>query len=362
MTAPSETARAWVDVDLDAVVANARTLVAACGTRLLPMVKANGYGLGATRVALALEPLDPWGYGVATVEEGLALRESGIRRPILVVSPLTAETLESICSLGFRPSIGDADMLRAWLARSDAPFHLEIDTGMSRGGVRWSDATTIAEIGRILPAASGWEGIFTHFHSADTDGSSVAEQWQRFQATLAGLPRQPPLVHAANSAAALCGRLYAADLIRPGIFLYGGEARSDGPAPQPVAALRARVVAVRRIAAGESVSYGATWTADRATTIASLAIGYADGVPRATARGPAWPPRNVELRGRAVPVVGRVTMDMCMVAVDDGRVAVGDIATFFGGLVTLDEQARSVGTISYELLTSLGPRLPRRYR
>jgi alanine racemase len=136
MTAPSETARAWVDVDLDALVANARTLAAACGTPLLPMVKANGYGLGATRVALALEPLDPWGYGVATAEEGAALREAGVRLPILVVSPLTADTLESILSLGFRPSIGDPDMLRAWVARSQAPFHIEIDTGMSRGGIR----------------------------------------------------------------------------------------------------------------------------------------------------------------------------------------------------------------------------------
>ena len=128
MTAPSETARAWVDVDLDALVANARTLAAACGTPLLPMVKANGYGLGATRVAQALQPLGPWGYGVATAEEGAALREGGVRRPILVVSPLTADTLESILSLGFRPTIGDPDMLRAWVARSEAPFHIEIDT------------------------------------------------------------------------------------------------------------------------------------------------------------------------------------------------------------------------------------------
>jgi alanine racemase len=160
----------------------------------------------------------------------------------------------------------------------------------------------------------------------------------------------------------LCGPTYAADLIRPGIFLYGGEARPQGPAPRPVAALRARVAAVRRVAPGESVSYGATWTADRPTTIATLAIGYADGLQRAADRGATWPPRSVELRGRAVPLVGRVTMDMCMAAVDDGQVAVGDSATIFGGLVTLDQQARSAGTIAYELLTSLGPRLPRRYR
>ncbi len=361
MTAPSETARAWVDVDLDALVANARTLAAACATRLLPMVKANGYGLGATRVALALEPLDPWGYGVATAEEGLALRDAGVSRPILVVSTLTAESLESILGLGFRPTIGDPAMLRAWVGRTDAPFHLEIDTGMSRSGIRWSDAATVAETARALAAAPGWEGVFTHFHSADTDEGSIATQWRRFHETLSRLPSRPSLVHAANSAAALCGRTYAADLIRPGIFLYGGEARSRGPAPRPVAALRARVVAVRTIAAGESVSYGATWAADRPTTIATLAIGYADGVPRAAERGATWPPRLVEIRGRTVPLVGRVTMDMCMAAVDDGQVTVGDIATLFGGLVTLDEQARSVGTISYEVLTSLGPRLPRRY-
>jgi alanine racemase len=361
MTAPSETARAWVDVDLDALVANARTLANACGTRLLPMVKANGYGLGATRVAQALEPLDPWGYGVATAEEGLALRDAGVSRPVLVVSPLTAESLESIFGLGFRPTIGDAAMLRAWVARTDAPFHLEIDTGMARGGIRWNDAAMVAETARALAAAPGWEGVFTHFHSADTDEGSIAAQWRRFQETLARLPSRPSLVHAANSAAALCGRAYAADLIRPGIFLYGGEARSTGPAPRAVAALRARVVAVRAVAPGESVSYGATWAADRPTTIATLAIGYADGLPRATERGATWPPRRVEIRGRAVPLVGRVTMDMCMAAVDDGQVAVGDIGTLFGGLVTLEEQARSVGTISYEVLTSLGPRLPRRY-
>ena len=214
----------------------------------------------------------------------------------------------------------------------------------------------------MVGAARGWEGAFTHFHSAERTRGPSPSSGQRFQTTLAAFPRRPPLVHAANSAAALCGTTYAADLVRPGIFLYGGQARPQGPAPRPVAALRARVAAVRRVAPGESVSYGATWTADRPTTIATLAIGYADGLPRATDRGTATPPRSIELGGRAVPLVGRVTMDMCMAAVDDGQVAVGDIATIFGGLVTLDQQASSAGTIAYELLTSLGPRLPRRYR
>ena len=362
MTAPSETARAWVDVDLDALVANARTLADACGTRLLPMVKANGYGLGAARVARALEALDPWGYGVATVEEGVALRESGVSRPILVASPLTPGSLEPVLAHGFRPAIGDLATLRCWLGRSDAAFHLEIDTGMSRGGLRWTDGAALAEAAALLATAGGWEGIFTHFHSADTDEATVAAQWQRFEMVVSTLPRRPPLVHAANSAAALGGRTYAADMIRPGIFLYGGEARASGPAPRPVAALRARVLALRAIEAGETVSYGATWTAERPTTVATLGIGYADGLPRATQQSAGSLPRRVELGGRAVPIIGRVTMDMCMVAVEDGRVAVDDVATIFGGLITLDQQAQAAGTISYQLLTSLGRRLPRRYR
>ena len=361
MTVPSDTARAWVDIDLGALVANARTLAEACGTRLLPMVKANGYGLGASRVAAALDVLDPWGFGVATVEEGAALRTSGVSRPILVASPLTDESLETTLENGFRPAIGDPAMLVTWTARSAEPFHLEIDTGMGRAGIAWDDPTTLRAAARALEFAPGWEGVFTHFHSADGDPASVATQWRRFQAVISALPRRPPLVHAANSAAALVGGTYAGDLARPGIFLYGGRAGGGAPEPRPVAALRARVLATRVVAVGEGVSYGATWRASRPTTVATLGIGYADGLPRAaTLTG--GPPRRVEIRGRATPIVGRVTMDMCMVAVDDGAVSVGDIATIFGGIVSLDEQAAGSGTISYELLTGLGSRLPRRYR
>ncbi len=233
---------------------------------------------------------------------------------------------------------------------------------MSRAGIRWSDAAGLADAASALDEAPGWEGIFTHFHSADTDPDSVVTQWDRLASARSALPGRNVLVHAANSAASLCGRAYAADLVRPGIFLYGGSAGAGKPAPRPVAALRARVVAVRRVGTGESVSYGATWTAPRETTVATLGVGYADGFHRAADQGVAGPPREVELRGRRVPVLGRVTMDMTMVAVDDGEVALGDVATVFGGLVSLDEQAARAGTIAYELLTSLGSRLLRRYQ
>nr|MBA3522087.1 alanine racemase [Gemmatimonadales bacterium] len=177
MTFSPYAARAWVDIDLGALAANARTLAGICGSRLLPMVKANGYGLGAVPVARALEALDPWGYGVATVEEGAELRRAGISRPILVVSPLLSSAIESYLAHELRPTVGDVPTLRAWCRQSARPFHLEIDTGMSRGGIRWQDGLALAAAAAELKDAVGWEGVFTHFHSAEADPESADVQW-----------------------------------------------------------------------------------------------------------------------------------------------------------------------------------------
>jgi len=361
MTFTPETTRAWVDVDLGALRANARTLATVSGSRLLPMVKANGYGLGAPAVARALEPLEPWGYGVASVEEGAALRAQGIVRPILVVSPLLPAGIDGHLAHDLRPTIGHPAALTAWCARSDRPFHLEIDTGMGRAGIRWDDAAGRSAAAAALAYAEGWEGIFTHFHSAESDPASADVQWERFQQVLATLPRRPALVHAANSAGALRGATFAGDLIRPGIFLYGGGAGGQGPAPTVVARLQARVLAIRSIAAGQTVSYGATWRAPRDTRVATLAVGYADGLPRAADGAAGRPPRLIELGGALVPVVGRVTMDMTMVDIGVAGVTLGDVATIYGGRVSLDQQAAAAGTISYELLTSLSTRVSRCY-
>jgi alanine racemase len=347
---PHETARVWAEVDLRALVLNARTVGRVSGARLLPMVKANAYGLGALAVARSLEVLDPWGFGVATVEEGAELRAGGITRPIVVFTPLQSILIPRYRAHELRPVLGDAEALSVWIGGSPAPFHVEVDTGMARTGFRWNAEPSWRDRLRDAP---GWEGIFTHFHSAEGDAASVHRQWRRFQQVLETLPRRPQLVHAANSAAALAGSTYAADLVRPGIFLYGGVAGTT--VPETVVRLRARVVAVRTVRAGDTVSYGATWTAPRDTTVATLAAGYADGIPRSLSNQGA-----VELGGRVVPIVGRVTMDCIMVAVE-GPVALGDVATIYGGLVSLDEQARHAGTISYELITALGTRVARRY-
>lgn len=357
MRSSADTTRAWVDIDLAALVANARTVASVSGSRLLPMVKANGYGLGAVEVARALERLDPWGFGVASVDEAETLRSAGITRFMVVFTPLQPELISRYLDLDLRPSIGDPASLEAWTTRTDRPFHVEIDSGMSRAGFRWNDRAALEQARTILVRASGWEGIFTHFLDAEADPSTTALQWSRFQQILASLPKRPSLVHAANSAAALRGAIYAGDLVRPGIYLYGGSAGTVQPLP--VAALRARVVAVRTIAAGDTVGYGSAWRAQRECRIATLSVGYADGFPRSALKD-AVRPREVELKGKRMLVAGRVTMDLCMV-ISEERVVPGDVATIYGGMVSLDEQAEIAGTISYELLTRLGPRVTRCY-
>ena len=229
MTFSPETTRAWVDVDLAALVANARTVAAVSGSRLLPMVKANGYGLGATEVARALEALDPWGFGVASVDEAQPLRASGITRPILVMTPLQPQAIGQYLDLDLRPSIGDVPALEGWIARGSKPFHLEIDTGMSRAGVRWDDRASLSRLATLLSGAKGWEGAFTHFLAAESDLDGTRRQWDRFHEVLRVLPGRPPLIHASNSAGALRGKLFAGDLVRPGIYLYGGAAGSQSP-------------------------------------------------------------------------------------------------------------------------------------
>ena len=350
-----ETARCWADIDLSALAANARAFRSMVGSPLLPVVKADGYGLGAPAVVRALEATEPWGYGVGTVEEGEEVRALGITRPVLVLTPMLPELGARHLAAGLRPTVGHFEALAAWLALGDAPFHLEIDTGMRRAGFTWNDADALAALGPRLSTAKGWEGAYCQFHSAEVDPAATRLQWARLQETLAALGRRPPLVHAANSGAGALGLAPGADLARPGFYLYGG--RVGGHVPVDVVSLRARVVAVRRVLRDDSVSYGATWRADRPTQIATVAAGYADGVPFGIGNT-----GRVEIAGTPYPVAGRVTMDMTMVAVGDATVRPGAVATIWGGRISLEEQAQAAGTIPYTLLTGLGPRVVRRYR
>ena len=344
--------RAWAEVDLGRLLANARAIQTAAGSdALLPMVKAEAYGLGALAVVHALEPLDPWGFGLATIDEAIALREAGVVRRLLVFTPPSVEFAPVYEEFDLTAVMDDPVVATAW-AR---PYHVEVDTGMGRCGVRWD-----AEDALRACAAGAIEGVFTHFHSADEGSESVERQWERLQHALASLGAEGVVVHAANSAGAwrLKERL---DLVRPGIFLFGGRPAPDLPAPEQVLTLRAPVVSLRDIPEGESVSYGATWIAPRPTRVATVAIGYADGVSRTVGDR-----ASVLLGGGRRKVVGRVTMDFIMVALQEGdTVSVGDVATIVGRNgdeeITIDEFAGWAGTNAYEALSRLGARVPRHY-
>ena len=345
--------RAWVDVDLGALQRNAVAIADRAGVPLLPMVKADAYGLGAVAVARALEPLAPWGYGVATVDEGAQLREAGIDRRIMICTPLLTDDLATARDLRLTPALSTAGSISAWRSLGGGDWHLSIDTGMNRAGVQWNEARSLRESVATFPP----EGAFTHFHSADRSKASVALQEARFAEAVAALPARPRLLHAENGAAIEQRGRSPWDLARPGIFLYG-VGSGGGIAPEPVVRFHARVVDLRIVRDGETVSYLASYRAVGPRMIATLAAGYADGLPRALGnRGSAI------VRDRTVPIAGIVTMDMTMIDVTDAPCEIGDIATLIGAAAQLDVAgvANTVDMSPYELLTGLRSRIHRRY-
>jgi alanine racemase len=320
------------------------------------MVKADGYGLGGLRAAMALDVLEPWGYGVATVTEGDELRRGGITRPIIVFTPILRTEIDALRRAELTPALGDPAVIESW-ARTGRAWHLQIDTGMGRAGMRWDAVATHRELlARTEPA-----GVFTHFHSAEVDDGSRDEQERRFAAALADLPAVPPLVHAENGAAVERRAPSPWSLCRPGIFLYGVSQVENTPlVAEPVAAMRARIVELRTIGDGEPVSYGATWRARGERRIATVPVGYADGYRRSLSnRGEAL------LDGRRIPIAGRVTMDMTMFDVTGTDAALGDVVTLLGRdggeVISIAELARQSELSPYEVLTGLRERLPRHY-
>jgi alanine racemase len=365
-------ARAWVEVDLEALRDNFRAVREAAGPRpgIIAMVKADAYGLGAARVIRALDPLDPWGYGVATADEGAALRQMGVQRPVVVFSPLPPQAVGTAAAAGLVASISDLPSLERWLEASQShgplEFHVEIDTGMGRAGFDWRETPAWGPAVRERCGdALRWTGVYTHFHGADSaDPTASGAQWERFRDALNQLPvsREDLLVHASNSAAAMRWPAFAADAVRPGIFLYGGHPAlesADVRAPRPVVTLRSRLALVRDVPPGSTVGYGATHVARGWERWGTLGIGYGDGLPRRLGnRGAGL------LHGRLVPFVGRISMDLTVVDITGVPDAgVGDVVTLIGhdgdAEIRLDDVAMQAETISYEILTGLRPRLPR---
>ena len=355
-------------IDLEALSHNYGEVTSRIGGRkVLAVVKAQAYGHGAVAVSRKLVELGVDMLGVALVEEGLELRSAGITTPVLVMGPVRREQAGVIVKARLTPVVFTTQMAEA-LAQAAAgkrvPVHVKVDTGMGRIGLPPEDAVSFIRDVAAMPGLTV-EGIMTHFADADLkDKQFASAQLDRFEHLVrsldaAGIP--VPLRHAANSAAVLEYDRALLTMVRPGLMLYGYDPleRRGGSDLRPVLSLVTGIAYLKKVPAGVPISYGRTFVTKRESVIATVPIGYADGYSRGLSnRGEAL------VRGRRVPVVGRVCMDMTMLDVTEVTgVADGDEVALIGGQgqerITADDLAERTGTIAYEVLCGIGARVPR---
>ena len=338
----------------------------------MAVVKANAYGHGAVELAKALIRQGVSRAAVVSIEEGIALRQAGINAPIVILGPLFPEQFTDLFAYQLTPVVSDAGMLPK-LAQAAAsfqtpyPIHLKVETGMGRLGLTQDElANCFGSQG--FPRTLHLEGLMTHLADADGPATDTSqEQVTRFRhaigiVTASGF--RVPLIHAANSGGAVRFPEAQFSLVRPGIMLYGYHTLPKSvsvPDLKPVLSLRTSIAQLRTVQPGHKISYNGTFTATRPTRIAVLPVGYADGVSRRLSnRG------SVLIHGQRAPITGLVCMDMIMVDVTKiAGTAVGDEAVLIGSQgadrITADDIANWTGTIAYEVLCTIGPRIPRQY-
>jgi alanine racemase len=362
---------AWAEVSPGSIEHNVRALVAAVSpAQVWAVVKADGYGHGAVTAARAALAGGAGGLCVALVQEGVGLREAGIDAPVLVLSeqPETEVALAVQHHLQLTVySAGQVEVL-ARLGAVGHPVHMKVDTGMRRVGVGAQDASTLADVIAASPATR-LEGVFTHLAVADEPTDPyTAQQLELFDhvlARLAAAGHHPPTVHAANSAGALAHPRARHTMVRAGISIYGlspghgVDALVRALQLRPALSLHARVAHVKRVAAGDRISYGLRHRFDRDTNVATLPIGYADGVPRRLHAVDG----SVLIGGTRRHIVGVVTMDQLLVECGEDPVAVGDHAVLIGEQggqrITADEWADRLDTIAYEIVCGISARVER---
>jgi alanine racemase len=363
--------RSWVEVDLGSFAANwaeIRRLVGP-GVKVMQVVKADAYGHGAIEISNTALTNGASCLGVANADEGVQLRVSGITAPIVILSPATDSEIDQIIKYSLTPSVSDLGFAREFQKRArkagiQAPVHIEVDTGMGRGGTTQADACqTVREVASFPNLSI--EGIFTHFAESEILSYYNDQQWRAFNEILEKLATRGiriPIRHAANSGAILNYPQFHLDLVRPGIMTYGiyPSAETRGKAAlSPVMSFKTRVVLVKEFPEGYSIGYGRTFLTRRPTRIATIPVGYGDGFGWLLSnRGEAL------IRGRRVPVAGRISMDMCTLDVSQlPECAIGDEAVLMGSqgdqAITADEIAARSHSISYEILCALGKRAPR---
>lgn len=353
---PQASAQPILTIDLGAVTANYRALRAlAPETEIGGVVKADGYGCGAVEVARALKDEGCNSFFVTNLEEGAALRagEGLENAAIYLFNGCFNEDPKSIAYNGLIPVLNTLGELKTWSSLDGTPaYALHVDTGMNRQGLSPLEAEGLA--GAATPTL-----VMSHLASADNAGAPLnAEQRRRFEKIAQGFPEARRSL--ANSAGLYLGGSYHFDLARPGIALYGGQPL-EGKAVDlaPVAYLNAPILQVRTIEAGETVGYGATFKSNRKARIATLPLGYADGILRAlTNKGFVW------VAGQKVPIVGRISMDLITIDVTglpEEKTAPGSYVEILGANITVDALGAAAGTFGYEILTGLGDRYKRQY-
>lgn len=350
----------WVEVDLEAVRQNVRALAKVIApAQMCAVVKADGYGHGDVPVAeAAVEAGASW-LAVALVEEGVRLREAGIEAPILLLSEPSLADATEVVRWNLTPTVYRQNFVEALVAAGADRVQVKVDTGMHRVGV--SPPALHALVETCRSAGITVEAIWTHFAVSEEVGDFTAAQIATFDEAIAGL--DVPSAHLANTAGGILHPEARRDMVRVGIGIYGihpGHATRSAVALRPAMRIVSRVGHVQRLAAGDRPSYGRRRALTKDSNVVTIPIGYADGLPRGLSdRG------EVLIGGRRHPLAGTVTMDQVVVDVGDMAVQVGDEVVLIGRQgeeeITADEWANLLGTIAYEVVCQIGPRLPRRY-
>lgn len=365
----------WAEINLDNLVHNFGLIkkTVGPGVALMSALKADAYGHGAVACALALEREGADWFGVALPEEGLRLRDAGVRRPILCLAGFWEGQEDAVIAHSLTPVLFRLDLLErfnsaARAAGVTADYHLKVDTGMRRLGVPY------AELDDFLDGAAGFEnvrldGLMTHFAAADDPDKAefTNHQIALFESAIQAARARgynPTWIHEANSAATLSYERARGNLIRPGGLLYGLWRDTISPTAEPrdwrpVMSLHSRIVLLKTVPSGMPIGYGGTFVTGRPSLIATLAIGYEDGLSRALSNK-----GQVILRGQIVPIVGRISMDLTIIdATDVAGVQTGDEAVIIGAQganhISAEEIAASLGTLSYEVTCRISERVPR---
>ena len=373
--------RAWAEVNLDAILFNIESIKKNISehTKIIAVIKTDGYGHGAEHIARILENDDKvWGYAVATAEEAFALRDSNIRKPILILGYTFPYSYERLIKDDIRPTVFMLDSAKelsdqAVKSGKKCRIHIKIDTGMTRIGIHPDDDGF--ELIRQIAALPGLEieGVFTHFATADeADKTKAYGQMELFKEYVERIQQELkldiPMKHCSNSAGIVEMPEANMDAVRAGIILYGlwpsAVVKADKKIElEPVLSLKSRIVYIKTVPEGQEISYGGTFTTIRDTRVATICLGYGDGYPRSLSNI-----GHVLVKGQKAPILGRVCMDQFMIDVTDidADICVGDKVTLIGKsgdeMITMEELGELSGRFNYELACDLGKRVPRIYK